>query len=174
MSLDRAPGSSTFPYIALPIVIWRAAGGEHLIVRRKRVDIDFGNAIAISYTWGESSRERGEIGHFEDKNIVAMTLGAEWVLEGGSSDLVYTLSDMCLEHRFCWINQLSINQDSEEGAATALAMILEIYRCFEVVALLPGARCERVIEQYSKSSNPVENANIAVTTQNDTLKNTLG
>ncbi|KAI1204980.1 uncharacterized protein F4807DRAFT_296579 [Annulohypoxylon truncatum] len=129
----------------------------HLLVRRKLVDLKPGNATAISYTWGEFNRTSQKIGHFEDGSDTVMTLGEEWVSGTGYHDLITTLRDICCvslpdtslrANEFCWIDQLSIQQDDDEDVRESLAKIPDIYRTYSVLVLLPGALCECIEEGW--------------------------
>lgn len=51
---------------------------QHLVVKTKFVDLERGNAVAISYTWGDIARKRRKIGHYTDGSIATLTLGDDW------------------------------------------------------------------------------------------------
>jgi hypothetical protein len=53
----------------------------HLIVTTDHVELERGNAVALSYTWGEFHRKSKIIGHQSDGTAVQFELGEEWVVE---------------------------------------------------------------------------------------------
>lgn len=117
----------------------------HLIARKAFVSLERGSAFAISYTWGEFSRTKRDIGHFSDPTQrLIMELGEEWVFGESYNGLINTLVEICRSNEYCWIDQLSINQNNEEEVKATLAKIPDIYRNFDVVVLLPGAMCDCV------------------------------
>lgn len=124
----------------------------HLLISPAFVNLEHGNAIALSYTWGEYEREKRAIGHDSDGTPILMQLGAEWEL----SELVATLHTICIEiNPYCWIDQLSIDQKDDAEVRATLAKIPDVYRTFDVVVLLPGAMCECVRERYEgQQENP--------------------
>lgn len=115
----------------------------HLVITTKHIELKRGNAIAISYTWGDFDRRSRRIGHRADLDYtpVDMILGAEWILD----DFRARLAALCKEHGACWIDQLCIPQDDEAVRAT-LANIPLIYQTLDVVALLPGSLCACALE----------------------------
>ena len=120
---------------------------HHLSIRRRLLEVKRGNATAISYTWGEFERRDICLGHFEDsKALVMMHLGQEWEVNHLRSTLT-SLShpvdyERSSEGEYFWIDQLSILQNDPEDIRETLANIPEIFRSFDVIALIAGARCE--------------------------------
>lgn len=110
----------------------------HVVVERAEVDLATGNAIAISYAWGDYNRSKILLGHHTDGQAATMELGREWK----PSDLIQTLADICKEAQFCWLDQFSISQSDPDIIRATLAAIPDIYHTFDVVALLPGGLCE--------------------------------
>lgn len=47
----------------------------HLQVGYRLVPLEYGNAVAISYAWGDFDGEKFAIGHGEDDNEVKLCLG---------------------------------------------------------------------------------------------------
>lgn len=118
--------------------------GEHLSVSPDFVPLEHGNAVAISYAWGEFSRRDVVLGHYQDGASVSMTLGCEW----SPSQIVTRLFEMGFASTHTdsampfWIDQLCIRQDDEAALRTTLASIPRIYATLDVVALMPGSPCK--------------------------------
>ena len=102
----------------------------HLVVALRTVPLKHGQAIAISYTWGEFNRVYKCIGHTPGGAAVTMQLGEEWKID----EVIATLANIGLEEyngasldqegsrqseedvdskSACWIDQISIVQDDE-------------------------------------------------------------
>lgn len=137
------------------------AESTHLLVSKSYVPLKTGNAIAISYTWGEFDRHEMLLGHDDAGCKVSMVLGCEW----NRSDVVekllhmaYNLTPTEAAMPF-WIDQLCIPQDNDAVIRATLAAIPDIFNIFDAVALLPGSPCKCLregIEQYGQHrlSNP--------------------
>jgi len=109
------------------------------------VPLQQGNAIALSYTWGEFDRRSIAICHDAAGNAVSMKLGREWTQPEFSTKLAalgYDRSPDGVTPMPLWIDQLSIRQDKDEELRRALASIPNIYSTLDVVALLPGLPCQ--------------------------------
>jgi hypothetical protein len=116
----------------------------HLLVSTNYVPLETGNAVAISYTWGEFDRHEMLLGHDENGRNVSMVLGCEWnridVIER-LFQLAFTLTSTEEAMPF-WIDQLCIPQDNEAVIRATLAAIPKIFNIFDSVALLPGSPCK--------------------------------
>lgn len=123
---------------------------QHLSVEITQIELKRGEAIAISYTWGEFDRKPRAIGHVvENPEVtISLELGSEWVIE----DLVSRLSELASGIAL-WIDQLCIPPKDEEEIRKALASVPSIYRSFDVVALMPGHPCKCVDEYLEKTNN---------------------
>ena len=55
-----------------------SSGWGHVKVTEDFVQLERGNATAISYTWGAFNRQRRVIGHWDDESEATMELGEEW------------------------------------------------------------------------------------------------
>lgn len=113
-----------------------SAGTRHLLVRYDNVQVVAGQAAAISYTWGEFNRQTRRLGHDSAGRDVAMNLGEEWAI----AEVIETLAQLSTEFGACWIDQLCMRQD-DTNIKQIIQMIPEIYRTFQVVALMPVPPC---------------------------------
>lgn len=120
--------------------------GTHLVVHIQYVDVARGSATAISYTWGEYFRRVVTIGHNQEGSLVKMELGEDWKIEA----FITTLDEICAEYKFCWIDQLCINQSDDDNIRLILARIPDIYRSFNVLVLIPGKPCSCHAEQMKR------------------------
>lgn len=112
----------------------------HLLVSWSYVNLDHGNVVAISYTWGEFNRTDSVIGHDADGKKISMQIGEEW----DRTEFIMALAGICMsesETLACWLDQLCITQDDDEEVRRTIALIPQIYRSFDVVALMPGRPC---------------------------------
>ena len=122
----------------------QSSANTHLLVTRTYVPLEAGNAIAISYTWGEFDRRDVPIGHDESGNEVALNLGCEWSASefiDKIASMGYDLTPTDTAMPF-WIDQLCIPQDDEAIIRATLAAIPKIFYTFDAVALLPGSPCK--------------------------------
>ena len=114
----------------------------HLLVDYHYVQLFQGNAIAISYTWGEILPRQDEvIGHEISGKLTKMNLGREWIV----SDLIRTLAGVHRAHsrdKGCWIDQLCIPQNKPAERRNAIMQIPYIYRTLKTVALMSGTPCK--------------------------------
>lgn len=120
----------------------------HLLVTTKSTRLNRGNAVAISYTWGEFNRRDVVLGHDELGTAIKMQLGQEWKTE----EVIVTLASVCLEESncgTCWIDQLCIPQDQPDVVRRVVSQIPSIYRTFDVIALMPGQPCKCLGEALS-------------------------
>ena len=144
--MSRARAVS-FEYCKKPNCTFKDPTEKHLIVSTRLVDLQKDNAIAISYAWGEFDREERWLGHFEDMETSAtMELGEEWDLD----ELRCALQMLCQSDDkenpqrlgALWIDQFCISQNDPQEIGAALAKVPEIFKTFNVVALLAGGACE--------------------------------
>ncbi|KAK4947845.1 hypothetical protein LTR10_013353 [Elasticomyces elasticus] len=120
----------------------RLVTGPHLLITNEYVDLVRGNAVAISYTWGDYGRRKVVIGHELHNSggrLQEMELGLEWTSDG--NDLLQALDSICREFQYCWIDQLSMDQENAAQIRKTLGRIPDIYRSLDVVALCPGKIC---------------------------------
>ena len=122
---------------------------RHLLVSTKDVALRKGAARAISYAWGQFDRQKRQIGHREDGQIVEMELGEDWDIP----EFQHTLDRLCRASiemdeyaqspstEYCWIDQICLKQDNPDQLREALQRIPDIYKTFEVFILMPGSRC---------------------------------
>lgn len=156
--------------------------GRHLVIRDKfvrnleRSDRDPADTdtVAISYTWGrypwrcENNKVRwGQwiMGHMAGSDqMVTMRLGEEWQNQAdGSCSFADALQCICKDGAYCWIDQLSIPQEPAAEVEEALDNIPSVYKGLDVVIVLPGARCECVVQLAvgDAASPPVTPENLA-------------
>ena len=135
------------------------AESMHLVVSINYVPLKTGNAIAISYTWGEFDRQEMLLGHDEMGRRVTIVLGCEW----NRTDVVKRLHQMASTLTTTpvavpfWIDQLCIPQDNEAAIRATLQAIPSIFNIFDAVALLPGSPCKclgEYLEQYGQHNFP--------------------
>lgn len=145
----------------------------HLLAKHAYTNVQRGNATAISHAWGEFSRAKRQVGHYPDNKPVMLELGEEWDVDG----LITTLCDLCspipeknlgFGSTFCWIDQLCINQDDVEEVRTTLSKIPEMYKTFNVIALLPGDRCECMSKRLEEVAEAVEKLDTEFSQNNST------
>ena len=122
---------------------------RHLLVSIKKAALRKGAARAISYAWGEFDRQKRQIGHRKDGQIVEMELGEDWDIP----EFQHTLDRLCRASieideyaqspstEYCWIDQICLKQDNPDQLRQALQTIPDIYKTFEVFILMPGSRC---------------------------------
>ena len=112
----------------------------HLLVGYKIVDLVYGNAVAISYTWGEFDCRKVILGHDGHGSVVEVCLGQEWCIE----DVVQALARIRREHarsRGCWMDQLCLPQMNPVERRDIVMQISDIYRTFRTVVMLCGNTC---------------------------------
>lgn len=129
--------------------------------RPKHLELKHGNAIAISYTWGDFNRQNQAIGHRKPEmqdddtqpNLISvhMELGQEWDVP----EFVVALQELCIDSGSIplWIDQLCIAQQDQQEVCLALAQIPD------EVALIPGGLCECILEimaMLKASDDPIK------------------
>ncbi|KAL9093713.1 MAG: hypothetical protein Q9159_000014 [Coniocarpon cinnabarinum] len=118
--------------------------GHHLNIREAFVTVERGNAVALSYVWGQFGRKHRPLGHSTDGDQVTMELGEDWQLD----DLRQALHRACNQSTYAydcpylWIDQLSIKQKDESDVRKTLVQIPQIFSNFNVLVLLQGGLCE--------------------------------
>ncbi|KAL9060199.1 MAG: hypothetical protein Q9162_000813 [Coniocarpon cinnabarinum] len=114
--------------------------GHHLNIREAFVTVERGNAVALSYVWGQFGRKHRPLGHSTDGDQVTMELGEDWQLD----DLRQALHRACNQSTYAydcpylWIDQLSIKQKDESDVRKTLVQIPQIFSNFNVLVLLQG------------------------------------
>ncbi|KAL9051628.1 MAG: hypothetical protein Q9162_005889 [Coniocarpon cinnabarinum] len=153
--------------------------GKHLLITKTYVDLARGNALAISYTWGEYGRRKVVIGHEPSQSggrLQEMELGLEWTSDGNS--LAAALDSLCCEGQYCWIDQLSIDQQSTAQIRKTLSKIPDIYRSLDVVVLCPSKMCACQMEQLPseivKNNRQNESLDLAKETWRTSCINNIG
>ena len=122
---------------------WCSCGSEthpadHIKVKTFKRPVKPGQAVALSYAFGDFGRQKHLFGHVDglESEMVRLEYGGEWEIEGLKSALV-ALSE---KHGAVWLDQLSIPQDPT-SITSHLQNMPQIYRGFEVVILLPNFPC---------------------------------
>lgn len=108
----------------------------HLAISLSYSELRTENAVAISYTWGAFDRRNVCIGHCLRQPTVRLflNLGQEWDVP----ELLQRLAELSQKHNAIWIDQLCIPQNAADIQLN-LARIPDIYRTFNVIAVLPGS-----------------------------------
>lgn len=136
------------------------AESTHPLVSTSYVPLKTGNAIAISFTWGEFDRQEASLGHDATGREVSMFLGCEW----NRSDVVERLLHMAYAltpdetPMPFWIDQLCIPQDNEAVIRSTLAAIPQIFNLFDNVAVLPGSpanACEKASNSMASINSQI-------------------
>ena len=111
---------------------------DHIKVKTFKRPVEPGQAVALSYAFGDFGRQKHLFGHVDglESEVVRLEFGGEWEI-GGLLGALVALSE---KHRAIWLDQLSIPQDPA-SIALHLQNMPYIYRGFEVVVLLPNAPC---------------------------------
>jgi hypothetical protein len=112
----------------------------HLVISTSYAPLETGNAVAISYTWGEFDRHEVSLGHDPDGRQISIVLGCEWDEAdyiNKLADMAHSLSPSATATPF-WVDQLCIPQDNDAVIRATLAAIPQIFYTFEAVTLLPG------------------------------------
>jgi hypothetical protein len=122
---------------------WCSCGSEthpadHIKVKTFKRPVEPGQAVALSYSFGDFGRQKHLFGHVDgvESESVRLEYGDEWEIEGVKGALVA----LSKTHGAVWLDQLSIPQDPT-SITSHLQNMTHIYRGFEVVVLLPNAPC---------------------------------
>ena len=118
----------------------RFSSYTHLRTYYQYVPLEYGNAVAISYAWGDFDQRDVSIGHDEYGKEVKLCLGHEWPVD----DVVQGLARICREHsrgRGCWMDQLCIERGNPKAKRNILMQIPTIYRTLRTLIMLPGSPC---------------------------------
>jgi len=143
----------------------------HLLVSWRHADLDQDDVVAVSYTWGEFNRNDFVVGHDSNGKPISMQIGDEW--ERG--EFIVALADICMSETktlACWLDQLCIAQDDDEEVRRTIAQIPQIYRSFEVVALIPGRPC-RCLKTVTELARAMRDTAVADVTRTNTLNHEI-
>ena len=137
------PGAPPQLEVRVHCFSWCSCGSEthpaeHIKVKTFKRPVEPGQAVALSYGFGDFDRQKHLFGHVDgvESEAVILEFGGEWEIERLKGALV-ALSE---KHGAIWFDQLSIPQDPT-SITSHLQNMSQIYRGFEVVILLPNAPC---------------------------------
>ena len=137
------PGAPPQLEVRVHCFSWCSCGSEthpadHIKVKTFTRPVEPGQAVALSYSFGDFDRQTHLFGHVDgvESEAVILEFGGEWEIEGLKGALV-ALSE---KHGAVWLDQLSIPQDPT-SITSHLQNMPQIYRGFEVVILLPNFPC---------------------------------
>ena len=137
------PGAPPQLEVRVHCFSWCSCGSEthpaeHIKVKTFKRPVEPGQAVALSYGFGDFDRQKHLFGHVDgvESEAVILEFGGEWEIGGLLSALV-ALSET---HGAVWLDQLSIPQDPA-SITLHLQNMPQIFGGFEVVILLPNAPC---------------------------------
>jgi hypothetical protein len=168
MESATRPGAPPQLEVLVHCFSWCSCGSEthladHIKVQTFKRPVEPGQAVALSYSFGDFGRQKHLFGHVDgvESESVRLEFGGEWEIEGLKGALV-ALSE---KHGAVWFDQLSIPQDPT-SITSHLQNMPQIYRGFEVVVLLQNAPCSCLQVAFdswtSEGSHATENGDFDI------------